>query len=133
VTSDGTSIEERRDVIVVDDDPAVLHSLKFALELEGYAVSIYHDAAEVLAETEFPERGCMIVDHQLPGMTGLDMLAGLRARGTTMPAVLIVSRRTDMLADRAAAANIRIVEKPLLGDTLNQALDAVFDGQAKVP
>jgi two-component system response regulator FixJ len=131
VISDGTSIEERRSVFVVDDDPAVLHSLKFALELEGYSVSVYHDADEVLAETDFPERGCLIVDYQLPGMNGLDMLAELRARGTTTPAVLVISGRNARLADRAAAANIPIVEKPLLGNTLNQALDAVFDGRSK--
>ena len=44
---------------------------------------------------DFPERGCLIVDYRLPGMNGLDMLSGLRARGTTMPAVLIVSGHAD--------------------------------------
>jgi hypothetical protein len=57
----------------------------------------------------------------------------LRARGTTTPAVLVISGRNARLADRAAAANIPIVEKPLLGNTLNQALDAVFDGRSKTP
>ncbi len=131
MTNDGNLTQARRDVIVVDDDPAVLHSLKFALELEGYSVSVYHDAAGVLAETKFPERSCLIVDYQLPDMNGLDMLDRLRAQGTTTPAVLIVSGRADALADRAAAANVRIVEKPLLGNTLGQALDAVFDGQSE--
>jgi two-component system response regulator FixJ len=133
VTKDGNPIDQRRDVIVVENDPAVLHSLKFALELEGYSVSGYRDAAGVLAETDFPERCCMIVDYRLRDMNGLDMLTGLRARGTTIPAVLIVSGPADALADRAAAANVRIVEKPLLGNTLNQALDAVFDGHSKAP
>ncbi len=128
MTSPFAPTEERRKVFVVDDDPAVLHSLKFALELEGYLVSVYHDAAAVLAEVDFPEKGCLIVDYQLPGMNGLDMLKELRARGTRTPAVLIISRNSDALADRAAAANIPIVEKPLLGNALNQALDAAFAG-----
>jgi FixJ family two-component response regulator len=128
MTERGTSIEEKRDVFVVDDDPAVLHSLKFALELEGYSVSVYHDAAEVLARTAFPDRGCLIVDYKLPDMNGLDMLAKLRARGTTTPAVLITSAPGEALVRRAAEANVRIIEKPLLGNTLNKALDAVFDG-----
>ncbi len=131
MTKISTSIEERRDVFVVDDDPAVLHSLKFALELEGYSVSVYHDAAEVLAQADFPERGCLIVDYKLPGMNGLDVLAELRARGTTTPAVLITSKPDEMLAHRAAAADVSIVEKPLLGDTLNQAIDDAFARQPR--
>jgi len=126
-----TSLEQRQEVVVVDDDAAVLHSLKFALELEGYSVSAYRDAAGVLARATFPERGCLIVDYKLPDMNGLDMLAALRARGTTTPAVLIATAPGEAVMRRAAAAHVSVVEKPLLGDTLNQAIAAAFDGAGR--
>ena len=124
----GTSLEEKRVVFIVDDDPAVLHSLKFVLELEGYAVFVYRDASEVLAAATLSERGCLVVDYNLPDMNGMDMVAKLRARGITTPAVLITSDPGEALVRRAAEANIEIIEKPLLGNTLGKAIDAVFEG-----
>ena len=127
MAKNGTSLDQRRVVLVVDDDPAVLHSLKFALELEGYSVFVYRDAAEVLATATFPAKGCLVIDYRLPDMNGVDMLAKLRARGVTTPAVLITSAPGEALVRRAAEADVPIVEKPLLGNTLNRALDAVFE------
>ena len=42
---------QRRAVIIVDDDVAVRNSLKFSLEVEGFAVRAYPDATELLNET----------------------------------------------------------------------------------
>lgn len=123
----GTSLEEKRAVFVVDDDQAVLHALKFALELEGYSVSIFHNATEILAAPGLPERGCLVVDYRLPDRNGLEVLADLRARGIKTPAVLMTSEPNEGLAQRAAAADVAIIEKPLLTNTLNQAIDAVFE------
>ncbi|MEX0852379.1 MAG: response regulator [Bauldia sp.] len=121
-----SALEERHAVFVVDDDPAVTHSLKFALELEGYTVVVFSLAADVLSAA-FPESGCLLIDYKLPDMNGLDMLAKLRARGVTMPAVLITTAPGEALVRRAAAAGTPIVEKPFLSNALNQALDAMFE------
>ena len=111
-------------VVVIDDDVAVRNSLAFALEIEGYAVRAYAEAGNLLEETDLPRRGCLIIDYNLPGMNGLAALDKLRQRGMLMPAILITSHPSPALRARAAAAGIRIIEKPLLGNTL---LDAVHD------
>ena len=50
-------------VIIVDDDEAVRRSLKFALELEGLDVLTYQGGAEILAASDLPATGCLVVDY----------------------------------------------------------------------
>jgi FixJ family two-component response regulator len=45
-------------IVVIDDDPAVCNSLKFSLELEGFAVSVYRSGAEFLASDSLSECKC---------------------------------------------------------------------------
>ena len=62
-------------VAVVDDDPAVCGSLKFSLELEGFAVRTYHSGAEFLAAGKFRDCKCFIIDQRMPGMSGMEVIA----------------------------------------------------------
>ena len=91
-----------------------MSSLKFSLVIEGFAVRAYADAEQLLAETHLPKFDCMIVDHNMPGMNGLDLVSELRARRIDTPAILITSHPNQSLRDRAASAGIPIIEKPLL-------------------
>jgi two-component system, LuxR family, response regulator FixJ len=111
-------------VIVVDDDVAVRNSLKFSLEVEGFAVRAYSGGIELLNDTELPRDGCLVIDQTMPGMNGLDLVAQLRARDVAVPAILITSSPTAALSARAAKAGVAIVEKPLLGTAL---LDRIRD------
>jgi FixJ family two-component response regulator len=119
---DGESTETKQIVVVIDDDPAVLSALKFALELEGFIVATYRTGSELAAERYLPQSGCLVIDFKLPDMDGLQLLAALRRRGVTLPAILITSHPTAILRARAAAAYMPIIEKPLLGDALIEAI-----------
>ena len=105
-------------ILVIDDDPAVRNSLKFALEIEGFSVRLYPTGAELLDEEDMPESGCLVADYHLPGMNGLDLLARLRERDIRWPAILITTHPSAAVRDRAALAGVRVIEKPLLNDTL---------------
>ena len=65
-------------VIIVEDDRAVRDSLKFSLEVEGFAVRAYPDAEHLLAEERLPDFDCLIVDQNMPRMNGLDLISSLR-------------------------------------------------------
>lgn len=112
------STSPRPTVILVDDDPAVAHAVQFSFDLEGLDVRSYRDAESLLASPVMPENGCLVVDQNLPGMSGLALLERLRAIGVRLPAILITTNPRAVLRDRAAAAAIPIVEKPLLTDAL---------------
>ncbi|MGV6873337.1 response regulator transcription factor [Pseudochelatococcus sp. B33] len=116
-------------VLVIDDDPAVLGSLKFSLEIEGFSVRCYESPAEFLAARDLPSRACLVVDQKLPGISGLDLLASLTDdRRAAMPAILITSYPSAALRSRADAAGVRIIEKPLLNNALSEAIYQVMTG-----
>jgi two-component system, LuxR family, response regulator FixJ len=105
-------------VIVVDDDPAVCNSLKFSLELEGFAVRTFRNGAELLKDGDLHDCQCFVIDQRMPGISGMDLIATLRERKVATPAILIISQPSDALSVRAAKAAIPIVEKPFLNNML---------------
>jgi two-component system, LuxR family, response regulator FixJ len=105
-------------VAVIDDDSAVCNSLKFALELEGFSVRIYGSGAEVLRAGDIGTCDCFVVDQKMPGMSGLEVIAAIRDRHISAPAILIISQPSARVNARAAESDVPIVEKPLLGNTL---------------
>ena len=105
-------------VVVVDDDPAVCSSLKFALELEGFSVRTYGGGAALLSAADLDTCACFVIDQKMPGLSGLDTIAALRGRRVSAPAILVISDPSAGLSARAAAAKVVIVEKPFLGNAL---------------
>lgn len=78
----------RDTVAIVDNDHAVRHSLQFLLEVIGHKVETFASATEFL-KAELAKFVCLIVDHHMPGMTGLELAARLRAEGSTIPFMLV--------------------------------------------
>lgn len=117
-------------IVVVEDDAAVRNSLKFSLEVEGFAVRAFAGGADLLNAAELPGCACLIIDQNMPGMSGLDLVAQLRDRRVSVPAILITSHPNAAVSTRAAHAGIPIVEKPLLGNVL---LDGICEAIASGP
>jgi two-component system response regulator FixJ len=111
-------------VIIIDDDLAVRSSLKFSLEIEGLTVRSYATGAELLSAGDLALCSCLVVDQNMPGMNGLDLITLLRARHVATPAILITSHPSPSLRERAHKVGVPIVEKPLLGNAL---LDKIRD------
>lgn len=106
-------------IYLIEDDEAVLNALRFAFEVEGMAVRPYLSAEALLAEFWSPDEGCLVVDHIMPIMTGLELLTVLRARGCLLPAILITTRASAAMRRRAERLNVsHILEKPLSDSAL---------------
>ena len=111
-------------VIVVDDDCGVRKSLKFSLKVEGFAVLAYACAGDLLGSLDPLECHCFVIDQNMPGMKGLDLIAKLRERRISTPAILITGDPSAAVIDRAKRADIRIVEKPFLNPALVDGIRA---------
>jgi FixJ family two-component response regulator len=109
-------------LLLVDDDPAVLASLQFSLELEGFTVDAFSSGETVVARDSLAQHACLVLDYRLPGIDGLSLLGLLRERGETCPAVIITSNPTRALRQRTVDAGAVLIEKPLLSDSLTTAI-----------
>lgn len=123
----GGSSNSRPVVIVIDDDEGVRNSLKFSLELEGLTVRLFSGPSDFLSDGDIAAGSCLIVDQNMPGMSGLNLLSELRNRGVITPAILVSAHVTAALRDEAARKGLPIVEKPFLGNALfDQIQDAIL-------
>ncbi|MGH8705098.1 MAG: response regulator transcription factor, partial [Burkholderiales bacterium] len=114
-------------VYIVDDDAAVRDSLALMLGLAGYRTALFADAEAFLAAYRPDFAGCAIVDLRLPGASGLELQADLRARGSTLPFV-IISAHGDVPSARKAfqAEAVDFLEKPFDDAQLRAAIDSAF-------
>jgi two-component system, LuxR family, response regulator FixJ len=113
-------------VLVVVDDPAVRASLKFALEIEGYRVFDYETADELLESNSFSQKACLIVDYVVPRVDGIEIAASLRERGYDIPTIIMATEPSPALRKHAIEAGLMLVEKPVFGNGLTEAIRAVL-------
>jgi two-component system, LuxR family, response regulator FixJ len=111
-------------VAIVDDDLAVLDSLKFLLEVVGLTVRTYASAAAFL-EDRTARPACLILDQHMPQMTGLELAAQLRTDGLGIPVLLFSAQLSPAILARAAQLGIeKVLVKPPLEDELLGFVDA---------
>lgn len=112
--------EAGRDIVLVlDDDEGVRESLKFSLELEGFAVRVCREGSELLTHPDLDRASCLILDYRMPTMDGFEVLAHLTAKGADLPVILITSNVSPSLRQRAAGVGVwRVLEKPLSDSAL---------------
>ena len=111
-------------VAVIDDDPEVLDSLKSFLQGAGYQVGIYISAMAFLEDRTL-QPACLVLDQNMPQMTGLELAAKLRAQGTATPILLISGALSPAIRARAALIGIeKVLDKPAAGEDLLSFIDA---------
>lgn len=109
----------RRLVGVVDDDIAVCNSLRFLLEAAGFAVVAFHSADQFLAAGDVNTLDCLLLDHHMPRVTGLELLQRLRQAGRQLPVALMTGSPSPQLTQQALAAGASaVLDKPLAEQAL---------------
>jgi FixJ family two-component response regulator len=126
------STPSRATVLVVDDDSAVRLSLGFLLETASFAVRLFASGRELLASSQFPETGCVLVDYDMPGLGGLELLRQLRLRQVALPCILITGKLGDGIRRAAIAAGASaVLEKPFESEDLIQAIHAALEQRSR--
>jgi two-component system, LuxR family, response regulator FixJ len=100
-------------VFVIDDDDAVRDALANLLEAAGYRVAVFGSPLHFLDALQPDHNGCLVVDLDLPGMAGLELLRVLTERRVELPAILMSgSMRNVQVKSRLEAGVVGILEKP---------------------
>lgn len=106
-------------VILVDDNPDVRDAASLLLTTSGYAVEALESAEDMLGRITAMDRGCLVLDVRLPGMSGLALQHALYERGVHMP-VIFISGHGDipMAVEAVRAGAMDFLEKPFGDDAL---------------
>jgi two-component system response regulator FixJ len=116
-----------RTVYIVDDTEEVRTSLVFLLQGQGYACRAFTDGSEFLTELLGLDPGCVLLDFQMPGFTGLEVLSELRWIEVEWPVVMMTGQGDAALALKAMGHGaFDFLEKPFEEETLTRILDQAF-------
>ncbi|MDX2178996.1 MAG: response regulator [Bryobacteraceae bacterium] len=115
-------------IAVVDDDPSVRTGLSRLLCAFGFEVNSFASAEEFLVYLASNGPDCLILDRQLGGMSGDELMAELTTRGTELPTV-VISATEERAYDQRHLSDGRIVvrlRKPFGAAALLDAVQLVI-------
>ena len=111
---------------MVDDEASVRTALRRLLRLADYEVAVFGSGEEFLASLATQRPDCAILDVHMPGVSGFDVRAQLRATHVDVPVVFITAS-DDIALDRAAFdAGGTLLRKPFSNDALLDAVGAAL-------
>jgi two-component system response regulator FixJ len=106
-------------VFVVDDDDAMRDALSQLLEAAGLQVETHASGPAFLSAYGENRPGCVLLDMAMPGMTGLEVQAVLKAHGLAIPILFLTGHGDIPMAVQAVQAGaVDFLEKPIDGATL---------------
>lgn len=117
---------ENKDALVriVDDDAEQLKSLAFLLRMGGFEVMTYQSAQAFLEMDDPRKPGCLLLDHRMPGMTGMELQAELVERGSLLPVIFLSAHGDIPMAMQAVHRGaMDFLVKPAAPDVLIAAVE----------
>jgi FixJ family two-component response regulator len=117
-----------RPVVLVEDDASMRQAIARVLGAAGFRVTAYPSAEALLAEGPPAGAGCLVLDVQLPGLSGLALHRRLAAAGAAPPAIFITAH--DAPATRAEvqhAGAAAYLTKPFPGRSLVDAVSRALE------
>ena len=119
-------------VHLIDDDEAVRASLVFLLEMADLPARAYASAQEFLDIAGSVTSGCVVTDVRMPGMSGLELIRRLKARGVALPVIVITGHADVPLAVEAMRAGVLdFLEKPFEDEALITSIRSALNAQVK--
>ena len=115
-------------VAVIDDDEAVLDSLRMILSRHDFEVRLFKSAEDYLASHDAETPCCIVCDVRLLKMTGLELQAELQKRRSQAPVILITGHgNIGMAVSAVKAGAYDFLEKPFSPDRLIEAIKGAVD------
>ncbi|MBR0713264.1 response regulator transcription factor [Bradyrhizobium liaoningense] len=117
---------------VVDDDASFRTAMERRLKLAGYDVATYAAAQELLDRLPDDDKpGCILLDVQIPGLSGPELQSRLIELGSTLPIVFLTGHADTPTTVRAIKAGAEdFLTKPVSSEQLIDAIERALARQA---
>lgn len=127
------NVSSEQTVFVVDDDASVREIVAAVCRSRHLAVETFDSAEAFLDAYRSGRRGCLLVDIRMPGLDGISLYHGLKARGFDLPTIVITSHATVKLAVEGLKQGIAdFIEKPIDNELLLSVIQRVLSEDVKV-
>lgn len=118
-------------IAIVDDDEAVRISTASFVRSLGYRARMFESAVAFLNDGGDEDPACMIVDVQMPVVSGPEMQERLAAAGRRVPIIFMTAFPTEAVRDRVLSAGaVSFLCKPSVGEQLVESLERALGDQA---
>jgi FixJ family two-component response regulator len=126
--SSPTSASRRPLIAVVDDEAAVRKSLSRFLGAAGFDVLAYASGQEFLDAWSNDRPDCVLLDLQMPGLTGVDVQGRLGSSGECSPVVIITANDDPDVRSKCIALGVEaFLLKPVNGEYLLQVIRSLIE------
>lgn len=116
-------------IMLVDDDETMISLLKTLLEMDGYEVVSTEKWQEIPSEVAASQADLILMDCNLPGIDGLDVLTAMRQDNTLVNAHIIMTSGMDMEYRAMAKGASAFLLKPYTPDTLYELIQTFLDSR----
>jgi FixJ family two-component response regulator len=114
-------------VFVVDDDASVRRSTERLVRPLGHAIQTFASAQEFLGGARLERPGCLVLDIEMPGLSGLDLQGELARRGVELPIIFLTGRGDIPMTVRAMKAGaVEFLTKPVKPRDLLDAIQGAL-------
>ena len=114
-------------IVIVEDDPAMCEALRRLLTTAGFRVSGYPSAEALLESDAVSDAACLVLDVNLPGISGFELHRRLVASGSRPRVVFITAHEDDQMRDEAMHAGAEaFFTKPFPGRQLIEILRSIL-------
>ena len=119
-------------VRIVDDDEELLRSTAFLIRMAGFDVLTYSSAISFLSMDDPTRPGCLLLDHRMPGMTGMELQETLVERGETIPVIFLSAHGDIPMAMQAVHRGaldflVKPVDPEVLVEAVRKAVQKSLD------
>ena len=110
-------------ICIVDDDHSMLRMLTRAMSAAGFEVATFGSSEALLNSGQITEASCVILDIDLPGISGLDLQQKFNQRGRDVPIIVISGQATEKTRRRALQQGaFAFLDKPFNLESLLAAI-----------
>lgn len=121
-------------VAVVDDDDDVRAATADLLDSHGLATRGFSSAEQFLRSSDGRQARCLILDLQLPGMSGLELQCELRRLGLSMPVIFATAEDDpdgQLQTKLLGAGAVAVLRKPFDPERLRQLVQAALESRSQ--